>query len=222
MIDIERLLQTLSIYEDNLTVKRKGVGVIENILMARGLMYSSVYFHKTVRIAELMLSKALEEVTDPKPFKFFRMTDVEIINKLKKMGDFQNKIITCLKYRQLFKQAYSASFYELDNHKKNLIKNLEDVKKRRQMEQELENNLNIPRGHIIIDIPRRDLLIAEPRISQTDISVIDRNKVKNIDEFTPIAKAIRSRIIPDWIIMIITEDKYREVVSKKAKKILFN
>ena len=82
MIDIERLLQTLTIHEDNLTIKRKGVSVVENILMARGLMYSSVYFHKTVRIAELMLSKALEVIPNPKPFEFFRMTDAEIINKL--------------------------------------------------------------------------------------------------------------------------------------------
>jgi len=222
MIDIERLLQTLIIYEKNLTIKRKGVGVIENILMARGLMYSSVYFHKTVRIAELMLSKALEEIIYPKPFEFFKMTDVEIINKLKNMGDFQNKIVTRLKYRQLFKQAYSVSLYELDNHKKNIIKKLEDVNKRRKKEREFESILDIERGHIIIDVPRRDLLIAEPRISQTDISVIDRDKVKNLDEFTPIAKAIRSRIIPDWIVMIITDDKYRKVVSEKSEEILFN
>ena len=73
MIDIERLLQTILIHDDNLTIKKKGVGVVENILMARSLMYSSVYFHKTVRIAELMLSKAIETIPDPEPFKFFLM-----------------------------------------------------------------------------------------------------------------------------------------------------
>jgi hypothetical protein len=156
MIDIERFLQTLAIVNDKLSIKRKGVGVIENILLARGLMYSSVYFHKTVRIAELMLSKALEEITDPKPFKFFTMTDVEILNKLKKMGEFQNKIVTQLKYRQLFKQAYSTSFYEIDDDQKMTLEKLEDTKKRREKEQEFEQLLKIPRGHIIIDVPRRD------------------------------------------------------------------
>ena len=207
--------------KDNLSIKRKGVGVIENILLARGLMYSSVYFHKTVRIAELMLSKALEEIMDPKPFKFFTMTDGEIVNKLKKMGEFQNKIVTRLKYRQLFKQAYSTSFYELDERKKNMLKKFENTEKRQEKEREFEHLLKIPRGHIIIDIPRRDLLTAEPRIHQTDISVIDGNKVRTLDEFTPIAKAVKSRIIPDWSVMIITDDKYRKSVSKKAEEILF-
>ncbi|MFW6120436.1 MAG: HD domain-containing protein, partial [Petrotogales bacterium] len=65
-------------------------------------------------------------------------------------------------------------------------------------------------------------LRAEPRINRTDISVIDRGDVKNLDDFTPVARAIRSRIAPDWIIMIITDDKYRDVVSKKAEDMLFN
>ncbi len=42
-----------------------------------------------------------------------------------------------------------------------------------------------------------------------------------LDEFTPIAEAIRSRITPDWIVMIITDEKYRDVVSKKAEAVLF-
>ena len=48
IIDIERYLQTLVIKGGKLAVRRKGVGVVESILMARALMYSSVYFHKTV------------------------------------------------------------------------------------------------------------------------------------------------------------------------------
>ena len=92
MIDIERLFQTLVIHENSLAVNRKGVGVVENILMARGLMYSSVYFHKTVRIAELMLSKAIELIPDVVPFNFYCMTDAEIIGVLKKMGEYQQEI----------------------------------------------------------------------------------------------------------------------------------
>jgi HD superfamily phosphohydrolase len=222
MIDIERLLQTLVINEDSLAIKRKGVGVVENILMARGLMYSSVYFHKTVRIAELMLSKAIEVIPDLEPFEFFRLTDTEIVSSLKKMGMYQKEIVTRLKYRILFKQAYSASIHDLDKQDLDKIKALENVSYRRQKEQELEDVFNIPHGHIIIDVPRPELLLAEPRLHKTDIFVIKKDEVKKLDEFTPIAKAIRSRVTPDWIIMIITDEKYRDIVSKKAETILFS
>lgn len=222
MIDIERFLQTLIINNNKLAVRKKGVGVVENILMARTLMYSSVYFHKTVRIAELMLSKAIEMINDTEPFKFFKMTDAELINDLKKMGSYQHEIATRLKYRKLFKQAYAASASNLNEKGINAIKRLDNIKFRREKEQELEESLSIPSGHVIIDTPLQELHQAEPRIDQTDIIIVDENGTKTLDEYTPVARAIRLRVIPDWIVMIVTDEKYRDIVSEKAEKILFN
>lgn len=222
IIDIERFLQTLIINKKKLAVRKKGVGVVENILMARTLMYSSVYFHKTVRIAELMLSKAIEMIDDKEPFKFFKMTDAELINDLKKMESFQYEIAIRLKYRELFKQAYAASESNLDKKRINAIKRLDDVKFRREKERELEELLSIPSGHVIIDVPFKELHQAEPRIDQTDIVIIDKNEIKTLDEYTPVAKAIRLRPIPDWAVMIVTDEKYRYAISEKAEKILFN
>ncbi|MCK4365560.1 MAG: hypothetical protein KAW45_05890, partial [Thermoplasmatales archaeon] len=75
--------------------------------------------------------------------------------------------------------------------------------------------------HVIIDVPFQELHQAEPRIDQTDIVIVDESDTKNLDEYTPIAKAIRLRPIPDWIVMIIADEKYRDVISDKAEKILF-
>jgi len=222
MIDLQRLLRTRMIHKGNLTMMRKGVSVVENILMARALMYSSVYFHKTVRIPELMLSKALEEIPDAEPFEFFRMTDAEIMMSLKTMGRFQEEIVTRLKYRDLFKQAYTISSFELSKEELKIVKSLENVSKRKQKEHELEDIFRIPKGHIIIDVPRLELLRAEPRINNTDILVIDRNEIKSVDDFTPIAQAIRSRIAPDWALMLVTDEKYRKNVARKVHRILFS
>lgn len=222
MIDLQRLLRTMMIHKGNLTMMRKGVNVVENILMARALMYSSVYFHKTVRIPELMLSKALEEMPDAEPFEFFRMTDAEIMISLKTMGRFQEEIVTRLKYRDLFKQAFSLSSLDLNKEEIKIVKSLENVSKRRQKEQELEDLFHIPKGHIIIDVPRPELLRAEPRINNTDIQVINRNEVKSLDDFTPVAQAIRSRISPDWALMLVTDEKYRRNVARKVQRILFS
>jgi hypothetical protein len=222
MIDIDRLLQTIMIYKDVLTVNRKGVSVVENILMARGLMYSSVYFHKTVRIAELMLSRAFEGVSSQEPFELFKMTDAEIMSTLQHSGDFQQEIITRLKYRTLFKQAFTRSSFELNKVQMKVIKKLENIQTRREKELEFEDTFGIPKGHIILDIPRPELLMTEPRIHRTDIGVIDKEQMRPLDDYTPIAKAIRSRITPDWIVMIITDEKYRKKVANKAEAILFS
>ena len=222
MIDINRFIQTLMINDDVLAVKKKGVGVVENILMARTLMYSSVYFHKTVRIAELMLSKAIELMEDKDPFDFFKMTDAELVNYLKNKNGFQYEIITSLKYRRLFKQSYAVSNSDLDNNQREMVKKLDDLKTRRKKEIEFEETLNIPRGHIIIDVPYSELHLSEPRIDQTDIMIVDKNMVKSLDDYTPVGGAVRSRVIPDWAIMIITDEKHRNLVLENAENILFS
>jgi HD superfamily phosphohydrolase len=222
LIDTQRLLQTVMIHRGNLVMMRKGVSVVENILMARALMYSSVYFHKTVRIAELMLLKALEEIPDAEPFEFFRMTDAEIMTKLCSMGRYQQEIVTRLKYRDLFKQAYTTSLQHLKAPDRRVLTKLEDAVQRRQKEREIEEALKIPRGHLILDIPQPELLRAEPRINRTDIRILDGRSLKTLDDFTPIAQAIRSRIAPDWAMMIITDERYRKLVAKKAPPLIFS
>jgi len=221
LIDTQRLLQTMMIHRGHLVMMRKGVSVVENILMARALMYSSVYFHKTVRIAELMLLKALEEIPDAEPFEFFRMTDAEIMTRLRTMGLYQQEIVTRLKYRDLFKQAYTASFQDLETGDRKILTKLEDATKRREKEREIEEALGIPRGHIILDIPQPELLRAEPRINRTDIRILDGQSLKSLDDFTPVAQAIRSRIAPDWSVMLITDERFRKLVAKKAHLLIF-
>jgi uncharacterized protein len=222
MIDSQRFVQTLEIYNDHLALKRKGVGVIENVLMARALMYSSVYFHKTVRIAELMLSKAFELIAEVKPFEFYFMTDGELIEVLKTKGSFQRDIVTRLKYRQLFKQAYHyRCIQHSDDEKAIIIKKLEDSAYRRKIEQCFEETLDIPQGHIIIDAPSFDLHQAEPRIQEIDMPIIENGTTNTLTYYTPVAEAISMRSIPDWDIMIITDEPYRKKVEKYVEEILY-
>ena len=221
-IDTERFLRTLTIEDNNIAITRKGIGVVESILMARTLMYSSVYFHKTVRIAELMLSKAIEFYKDSDPFELYKMTDSELINELQKMGKYQKEIGIRLKYRNLFKQAYTKSKPDLDSEQIKSIKKLENNKKRREKEIEFESKLNIPKGHIIIDIPYKELHLSEPRIDQTESIIVDGNKIRSFDEFSTIGTAVKERSIPEWDIMIMTDEKYRSLVSQKSEEILFN
>lgn len=221
MIDSQRFCQTLGIHDNRLAILRKGISAVENVLMARALMYSSVYFHKTVRIAELMLSKAIEMVPDIDPLLFFKMTDDELMNSLKQKGAYQHEIVTRLKYRHLFKQAYVLLPHQLDDGMRSVLKKFNNPVYRRNIERDFEQTLNIPLGHVIVDVPMPDLHQAEPRILETNIPVIDEMHVEPLSTFTPVADAIRSRSIPDWDIMILTDELYRDEVQKHAPSVLF-
>ena len=58
---------------------------------------------------------------------------------------------------------------------------------------------------------------SEPRIDSTEIGILDENEIKKLDEYTPVGSAVKSRNIPDWLVMIITDESHRKVVSNKAE-----
>ena len=220
VLDIERLIQTIEIFNNDLVVNKHGLSAVEGMLVARALMYSSVYFHKTVRIAELMLSRCLERLEDDQLAEFITMPEGELIFKLQGMGGLQNELINLLMYRKLFKRVFYIKNTELDDSNIEIIQKLDDPKVRLQTEDEIVERAGVPEGHVIIDVPTKELKFSEPRVHKTDIKILD-GSVKPLSRYTPLAQALRLKNIPEWALMIITDNKFKEQVLKASKKVIF-
>jgi HD superfamily phosphohydrolase len=216
IIDIDRLLHTLIFYKNKLVIKRKGVSAIENMFVARALMYSSVYLHKTVRISELMLARAVERAPD---FSFSYMIDSELMEKLKSFNGFQKDVILRLKYRRLFKKSYVKPPYKLtDCEKKRLIDIGRNVVK---VEDTFTKLIGVKEGYVIIDVPMRELYLSEPRLEQNTIDVLNDKKIEDLSCFTPFPQALQDRATTDWAVMACTTDQYAGRVTQKAEEYIF-
>jgi len=214
VIDAQRLLQTLRIHEGHVVVDKKGLSALESMLVARSLMYSSVYLHKTVRIAELMLVRAVENTS----FDFSYMTDGQLMEKLRQMGGFQKDMMLRLTYRRLFKRAYAKDFSTLTANEKEKIAEMEDVG---SIEKQIAEKAGLEEGYVIVDIPGRDILISEPRLQKLDVDIYDNGKIKALGEYTPLANALQMRGITEWAIMVCCPEEAREKVAKVAEKVLW-
>ena len=212
IIDTDRIIQTMRWHDGKIIFEKKGIVALESMLMARALMYSSVYLHKTVRIAELMLVKAVELA---KPFEFWYMNDAELTEKLKGMGNYQKEIMLRLKYRKLFKKAVLKDLNELNEKQRERLKEI-DVK---EIEEKIEKKIG-KRGYVIIDMPGKEIMLSEPRIKKMDIEILNGNEIKPLKEYTPITTALKEREIT-WAIMVCTPEKYKGMVKKYAEELLF-
>ena len=63
-INSDRLIQMMTVVNDELVIEEKGVYSVEKFLMARRLMYWQVYFHKTSLVAELILTRVLKRAKE--------------------------------------------------------------------------------------------------------------------------------------------------------------
>src|SRR5688572_17401376 len=172
MIDFPRLLQTLRTFRGELALDRKGLPALEGMLVARGLMYSSVYFHKTVRIAEQMIARAVER-SGAAIGEIQRMVDHELLSWLEEQDSFQKEIALRLKYRKLYKRAVSYGRDEIPESARETLASLKDPGERRQIEDRIAGRAGLDSGRVIVDLPLPELLVSEPRIAQTEVTILD-------------------------------------------------
>lgn len=65
--DLERILRTFKIKDDQLVIKQSGVNAVEDYIMARYQMYWQVYYHPVSRAYELMLLNIFKRIKDVYP-----------------------------------------------------------------------------------------------------------------------------------------------------------
>lgn len=220
-IDTDRLIQTVEVFNNDLVVHKRGVPAVEGMLVARALMYTSVYFHKTVRIAELMLARAVELLNEPLG-NIHEMIDSELMARMKEKGGFQKDIALMLKYRRLFKRVFTIFKGKASESEMEVIRNLREPKNRRRAEMDICTRAGIPDGYVIIDVPEKELKITEPRIRATNVKILDNNRLSPLSRFSPLAKALELREVYDWDIMVSAAPRYMDKVEKVAKKVMFS
>jgi len=221
-VDLDRLLQTIGVYHGDLVVDKGGVVAVEGLLVARALMYTSVYFHKTVRIAEMMLCKAVENADASVLEKIQVDTDCSLSEKLIATGGDSRRIMMMLRYRKLYKKALSMTTGEMEEGHLDRLLTLTDYKRRKAVEEEIAQKAGIRTAEVILDVPERELLISEPRIGKTEVPILNGDRVKPLTKHSPIAKALQSRSVHDWAVMVSTPEKYKDVVKEAAEKVLFS
>jgi uncharacterized protein len=87
-IDHKRITQSLHVYHKRLALEKSALYSFESMMHSRYQMFKAVYFHKTVRAAEVMLLEALRLSDDEFGFTSFnineyvKLTDEYVLSKL--------------------------------------------------------------------------------------------------------------------------------------------
>ncbi|MGA7847270.1 MAG: HD domain-containing protein [Thermoplasmata archaeon] len=152
-IDAARLLDTVRERGGRLVFAEKGRNAVEGFLVGRALMYSSVYFHKTVRSAEVMAQSALERLPGyPEvPHAVFGMTDGEFLAYLTDASDRSAEMVRRFRSRRLFKRA--LAWRDIPSGMGRAIgRLLAHPSERRRTEDLLTDRLDFPDGSVLLDL----------------------------------------------------------------------
>ncbi|MGB9937202.1 MAG: HD domain-containing protein [Methanobacterium sp.] len=152
MIDTGRLIHSIRL-ENNLIVESKGLQAAESALIARYLMYPSVYQHHTTRIINSMFRRCMKwlfeaKIVDPKAI--YKYDDSDIVSIARAQQGKIKDVIDRLDNRDLLKRVFSLKLSDLEEPK-DVFKIKES--KIRKIELEIAEDLGSPSEYTIIDIP---------------------------------------------------------------------
>ncbi|MEM3985238.1 MAG: HD domain-containing protein [Candidatus Methanomethylicia archaeon] len=233
LVDIKRLIFSMNVIEDHLAIEVPGaLYALESFIMARYEMFKAVYYHRTVRSANVMMSRAMDLAAEylgipniKNPEDYIIMDDAYIIMRIRELKNEKDEnmrlayeMIDMLERRQLLKCAYEATIHTRDKYVSSILSK-EHV--RRELEREIAREANVPEERVFIDLPTLPSIPYSPKqIDPMEVYTfeeIDNTKVlRRLSEISNIASVLKGYVD---VLRVYTFPEYREEVKKASTKI---
>ncbi len=220
-IDLYRILYTLKLDREHqeIVIEEKGVDAIEEMLVARDHMYSAVYGHKTGRIGEMMLLRAMQLAERPVD-GFQEMTDHEVLMRLEGAGELSRTLIRRVVFRDLYKTAYRVDSAGRDEMAARVMRLIE-AKSARELENEIAAGAGLGTGEVIVDLPVNVFKLSEPRLKKFNLRVLRKTgEVVPLLELSALARALTQKESTHTIFATYCDTANRAKVEAVCSRIL--
>jgi HD superfamily phosphohydrolase len=223
-IDHKRLTQSLDVHKKKLALERSALYSFESMMHSRYQMFKAVYFHKTVRAAEVMLLEALRLSDDEFGFtsfninEFVKLTDEYVLSML--VSSKSSKLRRARKFaedyqnRKLLKCVYERILTS---------KTLLEKTKTNEIRTSLSKKSKVDENEIFVDSSVTPSIPLSPskKESQQIILITYENGKAQAQEL-PISKIPVVSAISGFmnILRVYTPQKNRKKVEIAAKSIL--
>jgi uncharacterized protein len=162
-VDVMRIINSFEVAENKLAIRQAALFAFEALMIARYEMFRAVYFHRTVRAAELMLIKSMLladkelHLTDLSLDKYLAMTDEVTLERIRTMKTGSNPDLKKAKLladdyfrRRLLKCVFEQTFQRKDKFLNSIFT---QKKFRTQLAQDIADGASVEVDDIYVDVP---------------------------------------------------------------------
>ena len=225
-IDHKRIIQSLDVYKKKLALEKSALYSFESMMHSRYQMFKAVYFHKTVRSAEVMLLESIRLAdkelgfTSLKLNEYLELTDEIVLSKLLSLSPTTSELKRAKRYaedyqnRKLFKCVYERI---ISNKTKLGKMRITELKRRLAKKSKVDESQIFVDSSVTPSIP----LTPSKKESQSIILVL---KINNhlVGKEIPIAKIPLASTMSGFmnILRIYTTHSNRKKLEIAAQSIL--
>jgi len=230
-LEFHRLFDSTRIAKNKIAVERSSLFTFESYLSAAVNMFDAVYFHKTVRAAELMLLRVLDEAGSqlfPAPLKdtmeFYKYDDLSMLHRLLHVGSEEseelrsaNRIFSDFNKRYLIKLVSARAISDPI-----FLKKLSSPDGIYAIENEIAEDAGIDVKNVYVDFSDRPSVTFYPgKFDLDEIVLFERGsggyEFWKVSDTSPMARSF-SRILRP--VRVYTSRGYRSKLKNSADKIL--
>ena len=202
-IQVQRLLELMCTDKDGrLCFDKKAINPLMQMATGRYSMYSSVYMHHTVRIAEALFMRLVE--LNPEM--------LNLQNGVPKAYAFSDT--TFLEACRQGKRAHTVSVSKIQNH-------VDEIKKLRNENNKLIKTIaeraSVSSDYVIVDWPIDIINFTEPRIRKFGRILQDDGSSIPLHEISPAVAALQDAV--PYAIGVYAPQEFRDKVGKAAESV---
>lgn len=223
-IDHKRITQSLDVHKKKLALERSALYSFESMMHSRYQMFKAVYFHKTVRAAEVMLLEALRSSDDEFGFstfkldEFIQLTDEYILSSL--VSSKSSKLKRARKFAQDYqnRKLLKCVFESILTSRKNLKKT-----KTNELRTTISKKSQVAENEIFVDSSvTPSIPLAPSKNESKSVILITNENGKSSAKEMPISEIPVVSAISGFmnILRIYTYQKNRKKVEIAAKSII--
>ena len=225
-VDHKRITQSLNVHRKKLALERSALYSFESMMHSRYQMFKAVYFHKTVRAAEVMLLEALRLSDDEFGFtnfhldEYVKLTDEFILSSL--LTSKSPKLRRARQFAQDYqdRKLLKCVFERIVTNRTNLKKIHTD-----ELRSQLSKKSKIDESEIFVDSSvTPSIPLAPSKNESTSVILITNENGKQHAQEMPISEIPVVSAISGFmnILRIYTNQKNRKKVEIAAKSLLGN
>jgi hypothetical protein len=231
-VDIHRIINSLSVAEEHLALERAALDAFEAMLLARYQMFKAVYFHRTVRAAQLMLAYSMKladdvlHLTDLSNIdRYLELTDEVVLLRLGALGAETRKtreakrLVHDFRNRRLVKCVYERLMQRKDRVVEELF---EKDEVRNRVLQEIAKRTKVGRANIFLDVPTTPSVpYTSSREMLSSITTVKHEGSRTLYETIPISELPLVGSIAGFIniLRIYTRPEYRLKISETTREL---
>ncbi len=219
-IDCDRLIKTMAVVNDRVVLNRGGITAAEGLMVSRSLMYTTVYFHETTRIAQRMMTKAFE-MTGIDASQIHLMGDHQLESMVIEHGGRPSLEARRVRARELDKKAFVIYSQQMDDSIAEALMDYSGRAGTAKLEQEIADVAGVDVMDVCAEVTSKANLQGRISIGKTDVSIAEESgRVRSLARYSPIARALQSRDPFGWAVLIASPEGLVEKVTKASRKVL--